>query len=116
MNFIEHIKGVVVGKLAIYKGLFSLIALEATLAKRSILPLLISFFLLVAAIFSLWLSFMFLLGYGLILLFHNALAGLSSLFLLNLVFVIAIAFYLRSNIRNVSFEKTRARLSNIKPT
>ena len=108
MNIIEHLEGLVSGKIRILKLVTRIMKLEAKLAGLSIYPLLINVCLLLITLTTLWLSAMLLFGYLLTQLVGNAFFGISIVLLFNLGFSFLLAKYLRSNLEKMSFKKTRA--------
>lgn len=112
MNIIEHLEGLVEGKIRIFKLVTRIIKLEAKLAGLSMYPLLINVCLLLITLTSLWLSAMLLLGYFFAQLFSNALLGIIIVLLFNLGFSFLLAKYLKSNLEKMSFKKTRAYFSS----
>ncbi|KTD13401.1 hypothetical protein [Legionella jamestowniensis] len=111
INFIEHLEGIITSKIATAKGMYTLFKLEAQLAGLNIVPLLISLGALVALCFSGWLTFIVLIGYLLMFLISPLLA-IIIVFILNIIALIITAKRIASCIRQMSFEKTRALLTN----
>lgn len=114
MLFLEQLEGLVSNQLAVFKTCISITKLEARLAGLSVAPLLVSVCLLFIGFISVWLSGMTLLGYSLMLVTDNILITLGSVFIIN-CFVVGIVYTrLRCNLKNMSFEKTRAFISKAK--
>ncbi|WED43697.1 hypothetical protein [Legionella cardiaca] len=109
MNFIEHLERLIFGKIAVAKGLMTLLQLEAKLAGLNIVPLLLSIGALMALFFSGWLTVMVLIGYWLTFWF-GFLIALIVILLLNIIALFLVIKSLISCIRQMSFEKTRALL------
>jgi hypothetical protein len=107
MNLLEALEGLVSGKLKIMESVINLMRLEARLAGQSILPLLLNLCLLGAVLLSLWASVSVLVGYGLFLFTHNILIALTGVCALNALLLLSLLKYLRFNLNNMSFEKTR---------
>ncbi|WP_019217440.1 hypothetical protein [Legionella tunisiensis] len=105
MNIIEHVEGLVSGKIRIIKLVTRIIKLEAKLAGLSIYPLLLNVCLLLITLTTLWLSAMLLLGYLFTQLFGNTFLGIFIVLLFNLGFSFLLANYLRSNLEKMSFKK-----------
>ncbi|ASQ45331.1 hypothetical protein [Legionella clemsonensis] len=111
INFIEHLEGVIASKMATAKGMYTLFKLEAQLAGLNIVPLLVSIGALIALCFSGWLTLMVLISYLLMLLIGPLLAIITVL-ILNIIALFIAIRSLASCIRQMSFEKTRALLTN----
>ncbi|KTC86285.1 hypothetical protein [Legionella brunensis] len=111
INFIEHLEGLIVSKIAVARGVLTLFRLEAKLAGLNIVPLLTSLAVLIALCLSTWLTVMVLIGYLITLLIGPLLAMITVL-LLNAVALFFVGISLSSCIKQMSFEKTRALLSN----
>ncbi|MDI9818180.1 MULTISPECIES: hypothetical protein [unclassified Legionella] len=109
INFIEHLEGLIASKVALSKGLFTLLKLEARLAGLTVYPLLINLGMLIALCFSTWLTAVFLAGY-IIMLFAGMLAAIITVLLVNLLMLFFIIKRLILCLRHMSFEKTRALL------
>lgn len=108
MSLLEDIEGFVSGKLAIIQTVFSILKLETKLAGLSIFPLVLNlcFFLIVLS--SSWITAMLLLGYGLFLALNSVFWAMVILILLHSLALLGLFKYLLFNIKNMSFEKTRA--------
>jgi len=116
MSVLEQVEGLVSAKLSVIKNLLTLVRLEARLAGLSIFPLLLNLCLLIIIISTVWLSTMVLLGVGLFSVLNNALLSISVVLLLNLGLLFGLLKYLTYNLKNLSFEKTRAYFSNKEST
>lgn len=114
MEALKQIEELVSTKLAIIKTIFSIIKLETRLAGLSIFPLLMNVCMLLIVLMSVWVLISLLMGYGILLIFHNVLISLLSVFFVNLIILLSLIKYLTYNLRNMSFEKTRAYLANHK--
>lgn len=112
MSLFEDIEGFVSGKLAIIQTVFSIIKLETRLAGLSVFPLLINICLLLIVLSTAWITLMCLLGYGLFILLSSTFSAFFGVFLVHLLLLFGLFRYLIFNIRNLSFEKTRAYLAN----
>lgn len=115
MNFINHLEGFVSSKIAVTKGLFTLIKLEAKLAGLNVYPLLIKLSALIALFFSVWLTAMLLLGYSIMLVFGHFLIAIIGVLLVNVGLLIIVLKSLATSLKQMSFEKTRACLSHFQP-
>jgi len=107
MNVLEELDGIVAGKLAVLKTFIALIRLESKLAGLSVYPLLLNICLLLIVLMTVWATGTLLLGYSFFLICHNVLIAIGIVFLLNLAVVFGLFKYLSSNLRQMSFEKTR---------
>lgn len=105
-NFINHIEGYFSSKFNLGKGIIHLIKLEAKLAGFNIVPLLISFAVLIALCFSGWLILMLLIGY-ILLLVVGPLPTLIIILVLNGGGLFWAVKSLLSCVKQMSFEKTR---------
>ena len=115
MKFIEHIEGLFSEKLALIKEIFSLIILEAKLARLNIAPLLIHLILILPLLITIWLSSMFALGYVLLPYTHyQLLIDILLILLLNCLFLIISVYKIKKTVRLMCFDKTRNSLSLIK--
>ncbi|MCC5793059.1 MAG: hypothetical protein JJT82_10715 [Legionellaceae bacterium] len=108
MKLLEEMAGLVSHRLGVVKTLFSILQLETRLAGLSIFPLLINLCMLFVVMLTLWLSAMFLAGYAVASAFASPLSAICAVFILNVVLVLGLARYLMFNLKNMSFEKTRA--------
>ena len=114
MNAIEHIEGLVSSKMCAIKTIVTIAKLEARLAGLSVLPLLLNVSLLVVVFLSIWLTTLLLIGYGAMILCGNILCAIVFVLFINLVLMFGLIKYLEFNLKNISFEKTRAYFSNNK--
>jgi hypothetical protein len=108
IKIIEEIEGFVSSKISIIKTAYSIFKLEAKLAGLSVFPLLMNLCMLFVALITVWISFMVLLGYFAALFFGTILFALGFILCLNLVLLCILLKYLTINLKNMSFEKTRA--------
>ncbi|KTC64795.1 hypothetical protein Lade_2089 [Legionella adelaidensis] len=115
MKPIEDIEGLLSGNLGVMKALFSLIKLEARLAGLSIAPLLISLVMLLIVIATIWATAMLMLGLGFYYLFNNALAASGLTLLVNIIILAILSKVIFTNIKHMSFEKTRNFFSQYYP-
>jgi len=111
MRFIDELEGLVSSQLNVIKACLTMTKLEARLAGLSIYPLLINLCLLLACLTCVWLTAMGMLGCALMLWFDSALIAISCIFLFNTLLLGMLFGYLLSNLKNMSFAKTRAYLS-----
>ena len=116
MAVLEQIEDLVSTKLAIIKTIFSIIKLETRLAGLSIFPLLMNICLFLIVLMGVWILLSLLAGYGILIIFQNVLISLLSVLFVNLIVLLILVKYLNYNLRNMSFEKTRAYLTNHKST
>lgn len=112
MKILEHIEGLVSGKLAIVKMVMQMVKLEARLAGLSVYPLLINLCMLLIVLMTTWLAATVLMGYGLLLAFERPVVAILSVLVLNIVLLGVLLNYLSFNLRKMSFEKTREFFSN----
>lgn len=108
MKFLEDLEGFVSGKVDILKNFLILLKLETKLAGLSIFPLLVTVCLLFAVLISWWLSFLMMLGYGTLILTGSPWGMILTLIVMNSACIFFIFKYLLFNLKNMSFEKTRA--------
>lgn len=108
MRFLDELNGLVSSKVYAVKTMISLIGMEARLARLSIYPLLLNVGMLTMVLITLWISIMLLIGYLILLMLNNFLFSISIVLLLNVGLLIVLLNYLSFNLKNMSFEKTRA--------
>lgn len=113
MKLFEHIEGLASGYVGITKTVLSIIKLETRLAGLTVYPLILNICMLLIVLMTVWISVMGLIGYFVALAFGNALIVISSILAINIVLLIILLFYLKYNLKNMSFEKTRAYFSAI---
>jgi hypothetical protein len=115
MEILKQAETLVSAKLAVIKTLFTMIRLEARLAGLSVFPLLVNICMVFVILMTVWLLTSLLMGYGIFLVaHHNILLSLFLVFLINLGVLLGLIKYLAFNIKNMSFEKTRAYFSQNK--
>lgn len=114
MEALKHVETLVSAKLSVIKTVFTLVQLEARLAGLSVFPLLLNLCMLFVVLITFWLLTSLLIGYGILVASNNMLLSLVLVFLLNLGMLLGLAKYLAFNIKNMSFEKTRAYFSQNK--
>lgn len=111
MRFFNEIAGLVSSQLSVIQTGLSMTRLEARLALLSIYPLIINVCMLFVILVSTWLTAMLMIGYGLMQLEHNLILTLLGIFMFNLLVLGVLLKYLLFNLKNMSFEKTRAYLA-----
>lgn len=89
------------------KDHFDLFLLETRLAKLSILPLISCSVLCFFLFFTLWITFLILIGYLIFLFNFNLLVALLSVFAFNALLLLIAVRYAKSFYKNLRFEKTR---------
>ena len=115
MKFFENLEGIFSSRIEIAKGIWTLFTLEAKLAGLAIGPLLINIGLLIALILTTWSAILVLAGYIITLFFNgNILPGILGVLILNSITLLLIFRRLSTNIRHMSFEKTRSCLAGNK--
>jgi hypothetical protein len=112
MESLKQAEQFVSTKMAIIKTLYSLILLEARLARLSIFPLLMNLCMLLVILMSLWILTSILIGYGILLAFNSLLISFLLVLALNVIIFLSLVKYLTYNVKNISFEKTQAYFSN----
>ncbi|WP_131783331.1 hypothetical protein [Legionella gresilensis] len=108
MKFLEHLEGLISSKIEVAKNLWSLFKLEAKLAGLNIYPLFINLVLVPVLLLTIWFSLMTLVGYILTVLSGYVWLGIVAVLLLNAVILGIVVKRLLTNVRQMSFEKTRA--------
>ncbi len=111
MEFIDQLDGLVSSRWQALKGILSIFKLEARLAKLSIVPLVINLLVLFILLGSTWLSALLLIGYGLAVYFNSFFVSAIGVFALNAGLLLLIVRFSLTNLRRMSFEKTRECLS-----
>ncbi|WP_454780720.1 hypothetical protein [Legionella sp. WA2022007384] len=107
MEFLQQLKKLILAKISVYKTAYSLVCLEAQLAKLSIVPLLLTIFMLFIVLMTVWLSITTLIGYSLFLISNRPVLALLLIIFLNIGLLLVLIRYLSFNLKNMSFEKTR---------
>jgi len=107
MKPLDELENFASSKWGVATSLFSLIKLEARLAGLSIVPLLLNLFMLFIVLITVWLAAMVLLGYGVMQFSNNGFIAISSILLINIVVFALLIKFVLSNLKNMSFEKTR---------
>ena len=110
MHFIDELLGLFSSQLSVIKTVFSMTKLEAKLALLSVYPLIINVLMLLVILMGTWLIAMSLLGYGLLQVINSVTWVLLAMLVLNLLVLGLLVSYLFFNLKNMSFEKTRAYL------
>lgn len=108
MNIFEEVEGLVSNKFSVMKSLFSLIKSEAKLAGLSFLPFMMTGFTLFIVILTSWSSALVFTGYCINLFVQNSLISILLVLILNLAVLLILLKYLILNLKQMSFEKTRA--------
>ncbi|TAL64822.1 MAG: hypothetical protein EPN84_02650 [Legionella sp.] len=116
MSTLEQLEGLVSAKIGAIKDLFTLIKLEAQLARLSIFPLILNLCLLFVILIGLWFSLMLLLGTGIYYVWDNLVIAIFGVFLVNLLAAFGLFKYLNFNVRNISFTHTRAYFASTEST
>lgn len=107
MKVIEEIEGLVSSKLNVIKSTFAMFKLEAKLFGLSVFPLILNICFLFVILLSLWLCVMVSLGYLVLIISNSFLLAITLVLLLNVGLLVGALHYLRFNLTNMSFEKTR---------
>ncbi len=107
MKIFEQIEGLASDCLGIVKTVISIAKLETRLAGLSVYPLLLNIGMLLIVLMTIWMSAMLGLGYFFTLTFGSAVMALIFVLLINVGFFILLLSYLKFNLKNMSFEKTR---------
>lgn len=115
MNVLEHLEGLVSGKIETMKGIVSLFKLEARLASLSVFPLLLNLIGLFVILTTTWICTMVLIGTMLMLLFTSIIPAVALVLLLNLMIFIGLGYCIKTNLKNMSFVKTRDYFSPKEP-
>ena len=112
MKIVEEIEGFFSSKLGVIKAVITIIKLETRLAGLSVFPLLLTMCMLFVVLIATWLSSLLLLGYFAKLMFDNIILAIVAVLLLNVGLFLGLLKYLAFNLKKMSFEKTRAYISN----
>ena len=111
MKLIHEMEAFVSSQLNVIKTGLSMTRLEAKLALLSIYPLIINVCMLFVVLLSTWFTTMGMLVYELMHLVNSLILALSGVLILNIIILAILLKYLSINLRNMSFEKTRAYLA-----
>jgi hypothetical protein len=114
MQALEDIEGLISNKIGEVKALIELTKLEAKLAGLSILPVIINVCMIFSVLVAIWSTTMISLGYLIIWVGGNLVIALSVVMIFNIVFLALLMKFLISNLRKMSFEKTRQYLGTHK--
>jgi hypothetical protein len=107
MNIIEELEGLISSKTQSMKLVFSLIKLETSLARLSILPLIFNIIMVLVILMTTWFATMMLWGYLFFMLSSSLILGVVSIVLLNLILLYFLYQLMKYNLNNMSFAKTR---------
>ena len=113
MKIFEHLEGLASSDVGITKTVLSIIKLETRLAGLTVYPLIINICMVLIVLMTIWVSLMCLIGFFISHAFESPLIALSSVLGLNVFLLIILLFYLNYNLKNMSFEKSRAYFSAI---
>ncbi len=111
MRLIHEMEAFVSSQFNVIKTGLSMTRLEAKLALLSIYPLIITVCMLFVVLLSTWFTTMGMLVYELMHLANSLILALSGVLLLNIIMLAILLKYLSINLKNMSFEKTRAYLA-----
>ncbi|VEG92069.1 hypothetical protein [Legionella spiritensis] len=107
MKIIEHIEGLVATRYSVIRDVLALIKLEAKLARLSVLPLLLTLCFLIVILIITWSLLMLLLGYVFMYFLNDTLLSIVGVLTVNILFFILSLSCLMSNLKKISFAKTR---------
>lgn len=113
MNIIEELEGLISSKTQSMKLVFSLIKLETSLARLSILPLIFNIIMVLVILMTTWFATMMLWGYLFFMLSSSLILGVVSIVLLNLILLYFLYQLMKYNLNNMSFAKTREYFSKM---
>lgn len=114
MELIEQLTNYGKAWLRLTKGHVRLFVLEFKLAKSSIIPFIVSLFLLSILILSTWLSFLTFIGYEIYSYSHSILWSLISVLLINILCLMMIGTFVLIYLKQISFTRTRSNLQAYK--
>ncbi len=112
MDIIDELQGLISSKIKSMQLVFSLIKLETSLARLSIVPLIFNIIMILIVLMTTWFATMMLWGYLFFTLSSSLILAVVSVVLLNLILLYFLFQLVKYNLNNMSFEKTRAYLSN----
>ncbi len=112
MNILEEVEGLISSKTKSMKLFISLLILETSLARLSIIPLIFTMVTMFVIVFTTWLATMMLWGYLMFTLTSSLIMATVSVVLLNLILLYFLHQLMKYNLKNMSFEKTRAYFSD----
>ena len=113
MKIFEHLEGLASSYVGVTKTVLSIIKLETRLAGLTVYPLIINTCMVLIVLMTIWVSLMCLIGFLILHAFGNPLMAMSCVLALNIALLIILLFYLNYNLKNMSFEKSRAYFSAI---
>lgn len=108
MQILEDIEGLVSNKIEVFKTILTIVKLETRLAGLSIYPLIFNIAMILVVLITVWSSLMVLMGHSLMYWFSSFILGVLGVLGLNLLIAWGLFQYLSFNLKNMSFEKTRA--------
>ncbi len=111
MRLLNELEGYVSSQFSVIKTALTMTKLEAKLAGLSLYPLLINVCFLLVCLTSTWVTLMVAFGYVLVYFFGSLPLAFSGVLLLNIITAGLLLKYLRFNLKQMSFQKTRAYLS-----
>lgn len=112
MRLLNELEGYVSSQFSAIKTALTMTKLEAKLAGLSLYPLLVNVCFLLVCLTSTWATLMVALGYALFYFFGSLTLAFSGVFLLNIITAMLLLKYMRFNLKQMSFQKTRAYLSS----
>ena len=113
MKIFEHLEGLASSYVGVTKTVLSIIKLETRLAGLTVYPLIINTCMVLIVLMTIWVSLMCLIGFLILHAFGNPLMAMSCVLALNIALLLILHFYLNYNLKNMSFEKSRAYFSAI---
>lgn len=108
MQILEDIEGLVSNRIEVFKTILTIVKLETRLAGLSIYPLIFNIAMILVVLMTVWSSVMILMGHSLMYWYSSFMLGVLGVLSLNLLIAWGLFKYLTFNLKNMSFEKTRA--------
>lgn len=114
IKHIEALEGFITSQVSVLKSLVTLAKLEASLARISIYPFMLTLCAIIAVTLTAWITTMAFLGYLIAWKFKSVLIGMCVIWCINLMMLCLLLKYAKFNLRNMSFIKTRTHLNENK--
>lgn len=111
MNPLEEFSSLIGSKAKVLQALLQLFKLESRLSGLKLMSVLLNLVMMLVIAFTIYLSSMFLVGYGVYLYFNSLILTFVAILILNAIVFKILLSCLSTNLKLMSFEKTRKFLS-----
>lgn len=110
MSLLTDIEALLTNQFALIKTFFSMLTLEAKIAQSSIVPLLISLWLLALSLLTLWGASMVMMAYLIYLWCHTFWISIMGVIVINMTMIVGLFRYIATIWQAMRFAKSRAYL------